>query len=240
MLTSLPSPPDANPAMAQPSCPLYNVNPCLPRRPETVETAHFLEILKPMNALGVKGIGEVTARLPFDEPRMLRFFAACEQVGFPIIFHTTSTPRLSGPQPGLLERNQRRCHVRTEKWLPQGPGPARWPIPDPLPPLSQSRRRSLGRKRTERPGTRPGPCCRLHRRISGPALFRLRLLFGQEQHASSGGADRTPGDRANYRRGPWKDLVEKCQSASRSRPDRMTSSFFGIGRRSILVYSDAA
>jgi len=80
--------------------PFYNVDPRLPRRPETVETAHFLEILQPMKALGVKGIGEVTARLPFDEPRMLRFFAACEQVGFPIIFHTT-TPNNDGY--GLLD-----------------------------------------------------------------------------------------------------------------------------------------
>ncbi len=70
--------------------PFYNIDPRLPRRPETVETSHFLELLEPMKALGVKGIGEVTARLPFDEPRLLKFFAACEQVGFPIIFHTTT------------------------------------------------------------------------------------------------------------------------------------------------------
>ena len=68
--------------------PFCNIDPRLPRRPDLIKVDDFLEILNQCKALGFKGIGEVTARIPWDDPVLGLLFAACEQVGFPVIFHT--------------------------------------------------------------------------------------------------------------------------------------------------------
>jgi predicted TIM-barrel fold metal-dependent hydrolase len=70
--------------------PFCNIDPRLPRRPDLLKADHFLEILNQCKALGFKGIGEVTARIPWDDPALGMLFSACEQVGFPVIFHTIS------------------------------------------------------------------------------------------------------------------------------------------------------
>jgi len=68
--------------------PFCNIDPRIPRRPDLITVDDFLEILNQCKALGFKGLGEVTARIPWDDPALDKLFAACEQVGFPVIFHT--------------------------------------------------------------------------------------------------------------------------------------------------------
>ncbi|MFH1568191.1 MAG: amidohydrolase family protein [Gemmatimonadota bacterium] len=60
-----------------------------PRRPDWRDAGHFTWALELYKDTGFKGIGELTTRLPFDHPKMMAFFAACEQVGFPVTFHTS-------------------------------------------------------------------------------------------------------------------------------------------------------
>lgn len=69
--------------------PFCNIDPRLPRRPDLITVDDFLEILNQCKALGFKGLGELTARIPWDDPSLDKLFAACAQVGFPITFHTT-------------------------------------------------------------------------------------------------------------------------------------------------------
>ena len=58
---------------------------------------------------GCVGLGEVTANLPFDDPRVENLFAACQAIGIPVVFHIA--PAVGGyyglyDEPGLprLER----------------------------------------------------------------------------------------------------------------------------------------
>jgi predicted TIM-barrel fold metal-dependent hydrolase len=53
---------------------------------------------------GCKGVGEVTANLPFDDPMVENLFAACQKVGLPLTFHVG--PQIGGcyglvDEPGL-------------------------------------------------------------------------------------------------------------------------------------------
>jgi predicted TIM-barrel fold metal-dependent hydrolase len=80
--------------------PFCNVDPRIGKRPDRVEAADFAYTLEQYRDLGCKGLGEVTARVGFDDPALLALFAACERVGFPVTFHTT-TPRTDSY--GLLD-----------------------------------------------------------------------------------------------------------------------------------------
>ena len=60
-----------------------------PRRPDWRDTGHFTWALELYRDAGFKGVGEMTARLPFDHPKMMAFFGACEKVGFSVTFHTS-------------------------------------------------------------------------------------------------------------------------------------------------------
>ena len=46
------------------------------------------EILKEYVKLGCKGFGEILAGLPFDDPDLQKIYAACGEVGIPVMFHT--------------------------------------------------------------------------------------------------------------------------------------------------------
>lgn len=59
-----------------------------PRRTDLTSLAAFQFLLEQHRDLGFKGVGELTARLPFDDPRLQLLLAACEKVGFPVTFHT--------------------------------------------------------------------------------------------------------------------------------------------------------
>jgi len=69
--------------------PFCNLDPRLPLRPDLVTVDNFLEILTQFKELGFKGLGELTARIPWDDPALDKMFTACEQVELPITFHTT-------------------------------------------------------------------------------------------------------------------------------------------------------
>jgi predicted TIM-barrel fold metal-dependent hydrolase len=71
--------------------PFYNLDPRIARRPDLITVDDYLYLLEQCRDLGFKGIGEVTARIPFDDPSFVKFFAACEKVGFPVTFHTATS-----------------------------------------------------------------------------------------------------------------------------------------------------
>ncbi len=68
--------------------PFCNIDPRLPRRPDRITAGDFVFFLEQYRELGSKGLGEVTARVPFDDPSLWALFEACETVGFPVTFHT--------------------------------------------------------------------------------------------------------------------------------------------------------
>ena len=49
----------------------------------------FVDILSYYKSVGAKGLGELTANLWWDDPRVQNLLRGCEEVGFPIIFHIT-------------------------------------------------------------------------------------------------------------------------------------------------------
>lgn len=59
-----------------------------PRRHDWLSVEHFADGLAQYREAGFKGFGELTARLWFDDPKMMALFGACERVGFPVTFHT--------------------------------------------------------------------------------------------------------------------------------------------------------
>ena len=64
-----------------------------PRQLTNSPAADFMPMLEYFKSMGCKGIGEVTANLPFDDPRVENLFAQVEKAGLPLIFHI-------GPQSG--------------------------------------------------------------------------------------------------------------------------------------------
>ena len=50
----------------------------------------FEPILSHYKSLGAKGMGELTANLWWDDPRVQNLLAGCEKVGFPVTFHIAS------------------------------------------------------------------------------------------------------------------------------------------------------
>jgi predicted TIM-barrel fold metal-dependent hydrolase len=51
--------------------------------------------LQRFTELGCRGIGEMTANVPFDDPRLTRLCQQCGAAGLPVVFHVT------GPGPGV-------------------------------------------------------------------------------------------------------------------------------------------
>ena len=68
--------------------PFCNIDPRLPRRPDLITTADFDHLLSQYQDLGCQGLGEVTARVPFDYPPLWHLFEACQKLNFPVTFHT--------------------------------------------------------------------------------------------------------------------------------------------------------
>lgn len=96
--------------------PFYNIDPRIARRPDLVAEEDFLYLFEQCRDLGFKGIGEVTARIPFDDPGLFKLFGACEKVGFPFTFHTTTA---DNDGYGLIDEVGL---VRFEKALSRFPG----------------------------------------------------------------------------------------------------------------------
>jgi len=68
--------------------PFVNVDPRLPRDPAKITVEDHYRVLAQCRDLGFKGLGEVTARVYWDDHPMQCLLAACEKVGFPVTFHT--------------------------------------------------------------------------------------------------------------------------------------------------------
>jgi hypothetical protein len=69
--------------------PFCNVDPRLMGSLLKVDASHFEFVLEQYKQQGCKGLGEVSAKIYWDDPRLLNLLAACENVGFPVTFHTS-------------------------------------------------------------------------------------------------------------------------------------------------------
>lgn len=65
-----------------------------PRALTNSDSADFTPLLDYYRSAGCKGIGEVTANLPFDDPRVENLFKHVEKAGIPLLFHIG--PRAGG------------------------------------------------------------------------------------------------------------------------------------------------
>ncbi|NLL83594.1 MAG: amidohydrolase family protein [Lentisphaerae bacterium] len=70
--------------------PFCNIDPRIGKRNAQINVDDFRYVLEQYRDLGCRGLGEVTARIPFDDPAVLALFQACDEVGFPVTFHTTA------------------------------------------------------------------------------------------------------------------------------------------------------
>jgi predicted TIM-barrel fold metal-dependent hydrolase len=69
--------------------PFANVDPRLTGTLLDVDADHFTFILEHYREAGCRGLGELAAKIFWDDPRLLNLLAACERVGFPVTFHTS-------------------------------------------------------------------------------------------------------------------------------------------------------
>jgi predicted TIM-barrel fold metal-dependent hydrolase len=68
--------------------PFCNVD---PRQVANSPDAPLGELLEFYRSAGCKGVGEVTANLPFDHPMVENLFRHCERLGMPVTFHVSPT-----------------------------------------------------------------------------------------------------------------------------------------------------
>ena len=59
------------------------------RRCDMNSAERFREVLEQYIARGAKGVGELTCRVYWDDPRLWDLFTACEELGLPVTFHTS-------------------------------------------------------------------------------------------------------------------------------------------------------
>ena len=74
--------------------PFCNVDPRAPRRPDLIREEDFRYRLEQYRDFGCKGLGEITARLYWDDPALLCLLGACQAVEFAVTFHTI-TPEVN-------------------------------------------------------------------------------------------------------------------------------------------------
>jgi len=76
---------------------------CIIEPDEVSSVGEAVDILKKEKADGAVGFGEHYGRnLMFDDPRNMRLFAACEQVGLPVMFHIDQDKNMDEPgMPGV-------------------------------------------------------------------------------------------------------------------------------------------
>ena len=61
-----------------------NIDPRQGSNSPQTDFSHFLRYYK---GLGAKGVGEISANVYFDDPRLLNLFAHCEAFDMPVLFH---------------------------------------------------------------------------------------------------------------------------------------------------------
>ena len=59
------------------------------RRYDLDSVEAFRDVLDQYVARGAKGVGELTSRVYWDDPRLWNLFTACEDLGLPVTFHTS-------------------------------------------------------------------------------------------------------------------------------------------------------
>lgn len=70
--------------------PFCNIDPRLPKNPKTVTEKDFEFLLEQYLAIGCKGIGEMTARIPWNHSLMRELLKACNKFKLPLTFHTVT------------------------------------------------------------------------------------------------------------------------------------------------------
>jgi len=70
--------------------PFCNVDPRLIGTAYKTDAAHFEFILSQYKELGCRGLGELAAKLDWDDPRVLALFQACQKLQLPVTFHTST------------------------------------------------------------------------------------------------------------------------------------------------------
>ncbi len=83
------------------------------RNPPQPDFAWTLERFKD---LGCRGIGELTANVPFDDPRLIQLVVQCGEAGLPVLFHVT------GPGPGVYGVWDEPGAPRMQRLLEAAPG----------------------------------------------------------------------------------------------------------------------
>jgi hypothetical protein len=86
------------------------------RRADLGTTERFCDVLDQYKEHGAKGVGELTCRVYWDDPRLWALFAACQDLGLPVTFHTSP---LEATAYGLLDEIGL---PRFEKTLQRFPG----------------------------------------------------------------------------------------------------------------------
>ncbi len=71
----------------------------------------FSWTLRRLKEMGCRGIGELTANLPLDDPRVIRLFSQCGELSLPVLFHET------GPGAGVYGLTDEVGSPRLERLL---------------------------------------------------------------------------------------------------------------------------
>jgi predicted TIM-barrel fold metal-dependent hydrolase len=82
----------------------------------------LVEMMRRYIDAGARGFGEHKPGVPFDDPRNLRVFAACQEVGLPVLFHLDSQRNTDRPGLPGLEKVLR----ETPECVFIGHGPGWW------------------------------------------------------------------------------------------------------------------
>ncbi len=59
------------------------------RRYDLNSAERYRDVLEQYIVRGAKGVGELTCRVYWDDPRLRNLFTACEELGLPVTFHTS-------------------------------------------------------------------------------------------------------------------------------------------------------
>jgi predicted TIM-barrel fold metal-dependent hydrolase len=69
--------------------PFCNVDPRITSTAHECDSDYFVFLLQQFAELGFCGLGELTAKILWDDPRLIALLTACGQVNFPVVFHTS-------------------------------------------------------------------------------------------------------------------------------------------------------
>ncbi|MAT15218.1 MAG: amidohydrolase [Planctomyces sp.] len=91
-----------------------------PRHAKHVGAEALVRHLRRYKDMGAKGFGEHKVGLPFNDPLMMRVYAACEEVGLPILFHLDTIRGTD--QPGLPNLEEALATFPSLTFIGHGPG----------------------------------------------------------------------------------------------------------------------